>query len=171
MTAATLFETGKSAVFDETGQYRYALRREFGDGPIVTFIMLNPSKADAERNDNTVTRCLGFARHWGFGTLQVVNLFAYRATDSSELHGVADPIGPDNDRHILEACVPAGQIICAWGAHPLAPVRARAVVAQLQAHQYPLYCLEVTQDGWPRHPLYVRSKTLPLLWACPQEGR
>lgn len=61
------------------GDYRYLLTREWdSQGKIVTFIMLNPSRADALLNDPTITRCLNFARSWGYGRLEVVNLFAYR---------------------------------------------------------------------------------------------
>src|SRR5689334_10316767 len=74
------------AIFDSTGMYRYSLWREWStDSPPVTFIMLNPSTADDWKDDSTIRRCIGFARTWGFGALEVVNLFAYRATDSRKL--------------------------------------------------------------------------------------
>ena len=40
--------------------------------------MLNPSTADAQTNDPTIRRCLQFAQAWGYGTLEVVNLFAFK---------------------------------------------------------------------------------------------
>jgi hypothetical protein len=75
-----------SAVFDETGSYRYLLGREWeGTGEAVGFIMLNPSTADAMTNDPTIRRCIGFARAWGYGSLWVGNLFAYRSRDPKRL--------------------------------------------------------------------------------------
>lgn len=44
------------------------------------FIMLTPSTADADTDDPTIRRCIGFAKSSGFGGLYVGNLFAYRST-------------------------------------------------------------------------------------------
>ena len=86
------------------GNYRYLLWREWdSDRKIVSFIMLNPSRADAEINDPTITRCINFAKSWGYGRLEVVNLFAYRTSHPSLLKQTAEPIGRDNDRYILES--------------------------------------------------------------------
>ena len=62
------------------GNLRNALSRK-----TVSFIMLNPSRADAQINDPTITRCINFARSWGYGRLEVVNLFAYRTSKPSLL--------------------------------------------------------------------------------------
>lgn len=60
-----------------TGDYRYLLWREWDiSNKTVSFIMLNPSRADAQINDPTITRCINFALSWGYGRLEVVNLFA-----------------------------------------------------------------------------------------------
>jgi len=84
----------KGAVVDKTELYRYSLWREWNiDAPKLVFIMLNPSKADAYIDDPTLRRCIGFAKSWGFGSLTVINLFAYRSTKPSELRQVNDPVG------------------------------------------------------------------------------
>src|SRR5437588_2477108 len=90
-----------SAVFSPDGRYRYLLTRRLGRSRrVATFIMLNPSTADAINNDPTIRKCVGFARRWGCGLLQVVNLFALRATEPRVLRAAADPVGPENSRWI-----------------------------------------------------------------------
>jgi hypothetical protein len=72
--------------------YRYSLWRRVGESRRrVLFVMLNPSTADAIVDDPTIRRCMGFARTWGFGELEVCNLFAYRSPCPSALLRPADP--------------------------------------------------------------------------------
>src|SRR5947209_16246810 len=110
------FHTIARAIFDSTGTYRYSLWRQWStDCPPVAFIMLNPSTADDRKDDPTIRRCIGFARAWGFGALEVVNLFAYRATDWSKLLEVDDPVGPENDDYIVQAVERCPCVVAAWG--------------------------------------------------------
>lgn len=148
-----------SAVIDPTGTYRYRLLREWDETqPRACFCMLNPSTADAWRDDATIRRCLGFARSWGCGSLEVVNLFAYRATSPAVLQQASDPIGSENDRHIQEAVSAAQIVVAAWGTHGEFLKRDRAVVPLLgEAH-----CLGMTKSAFPRHPLRLRADT-PLI--------
>src|SRR5689334_20041621 len=74
-------EIVKSAVLSPCGLYRYRLTRRWGDGPALLFVMLNPSTADATEDDPTIRRCTGFAKREGMPAIEVVNLFAWRATD------------------------------------------------------------------------------------------
>ena len=68
-----------TAWISECGRYRYSLTRRFADGLDLVFVMLNPSTADADKDDPTIRRCCGFADRMGFGGIIVVNLFALRA--------------------------------------------------------------------------------------------
>ncbi len=62
----------KGAVIDKTGLYRYLLWREWEvNQPKLVFIMLNPSKADADIDDPTLRRCINFAKSWGCGSLVI----------------------------------------------------------------------------------------------------
>lgn len=63
-----------SAALSPDGIYRYNLTRTWGAGPIATFLMLNPSTADADVDDPTIRRCLGFAKSWGCSSLRVANV-------------------------------------------------------------------------------------------------
>lgn len=119
--------------------------------------MLNPSTADAERDDPTIRRCASFARAWGLGGMTVVNLFALRATDPARLRRARDPIGRDNDRHIAEAAAGADRVVVAWGVHGTLRDRDRAVLALLAGARP--RCLGLTRGGHPRHPLYLSART------------
>ena len=145
------------ACFDSSGAYRYRLWRAWEPAlPIVTFVMLNPSSADAERDDPTIRRCIGFARGWGFGRLNVVNLCAYRALTPKELLAAEDPFGPDNGSHLQTAVANADLVVAAWGNH------GRKLTSPTFAR--PLHHLGLTKLGQPRHPLYVRGETRPVAW-------
>ncbi|WP_281414458.1 DUF1643 domain-containing protein [Rhizobium sp. ARZ01] len=132
-------------------------RRWSENGGNIVWIMLNPSKADSVMDDPTVRRCMAFSRAWGYGGLNVVNLYAMCATTPDELRLVEDPVGPDNDSHIAEVCTALAPmdrhtVVAAWGAHPLAQARARHVLS-IVGHD--VDCLGMTRTGQPRHPLYV----------------
>lgn len=144
------------------GPYRYLLWRTVSASDrTVLWVMLNPSTADAFVDDPTIRRVLGFSSLWGYGRVEVVNLFAARATDPRELERFADPVGPRNDDHIRAAVARAHAIVCAWGAHKGAgPERRAREVRQLLPP--PTYCLGVTAGGHPKHPLYLSAST-PLL--------
>jgi hypothetical protein len=128
--------------------------------------MLNPSTADAEQDDPTIRRCVGFSRSWGAGALVVVNLFALRSTDPAALLTHPEPVGADNDEHLRDVALDAwrdgGRLVCAWGAHLAAPPRALEVHERVRDMD-PL-CLGTTKSGAPRHPLYVKATTVPTPW-------
>lgn len=94
----------RAAVVSPCTRYRYVLERQWrAAAPAMTLVMLNPSTADASKDDPTITRCIGFALREAYGGIRVLNLFALRATDPGELAKAADPIGPDNDVHLRGA--------------------------------------------------------------------
>lgn len=147
------------AVLSDDGTYRYRLTRIWEEGVHrVTFVMLNPSTADANVDDPTIRRCIGFARSWGYGGLNVVNLYALRATDPRDLWRHRDPVGPKNDYWLGLALKHSSRVVAAWGAHAKADRVARfwelAGDARVDA-------LRVTQSGAPGHPLYIPADTTP----------
>ncbi|MBE9211238.1 DUF1643 domain-containing protein [Plectonema cf. radiosum LEGE 06105] len=149
------------------GNYRYILGRKWDEKkPQVTFVMLNPSTADANKNDNTLTKCVNFAKTWDYGSLEVVNLFAYRATDPNELCKVSDPIGSKNDNYIELATKHADLIIVAWGCgmYPKIQNRNKEVLSLISSSQQPLYCLGLTKDGHPCHPRPLGYSTQRILF-------
>ena len=147
------------ATFDSTGAYRYHLWREWDSAlPPVTFVMLNPSTADAGHDDPTIRRCVGFAQSWGYGRLEVVNLFAYRATSPRELFAADDPVGPENEAW-LRSATNAREVVVAWGDYGRAS-RGTLVWIAAPAPR----CLGLTALGQPRHPLYLPKDRTPQPW-------
>ncbi len=141
------------------GTYRYRLWREWGNGFPLLWIMLNPSTADAQQDDPTIRKCVGFAKQWGFGRIEVVNLFALRSTSPKVIKKHYDPVGPDNDAVIIDACRRHNStgIIAAWGSHGDVLGRAESMKERLMAFRP--HCLGMTKNGHPRHPLYVKYDT------------
>lgn len=147
------------AVFDHSSLYRYSLWRSWSQLPKVGFVMLNPSQADARLNDPTIRRCIGFAQSWGYGGLEVVNLFAYRTKSPTHLRQIEDPIGADNDRYLLTLGERVDTIVLAWGNWGTLGGRDRVVLRRLNV-QKNVFCLGITKTGQPRHPLYLKRDTL-----------
>ena len=145
------------ANISDCGLYRYNLWRKWGSGQICTFVMLNPSTADASVDDPTIRRCRNFAKREGCDALLVVNLFAFRATNPKDMFAAIDPVGPDNDAHIRDAVRVAHchdwPVIAAWGANRKARARAAEVMAMIGQ----LKALAITKEGAPQHPLYVKG--------------
>jgi len=143
------------AAFSRDGRYRYRLWRRWDRSrPAIAFCMLNPSTADARRDDPTIRRCIAFARDWGYGGVEVVNIFALRATDPRALRSARDPVGPRNDAFMLRAAA-RSPVVIAWGIH--GALRDRGSTAlRLFGPRARLLALGRTRSGAPRHPLYLR---------------
>lgn len=160
----------RDAVLSPDGRYRYLLTRWWGgmtaDDRALTFVMLNPSTADAANDDPTIARCVGFARTHGYHGIAVVNLYAYRATKPTALWAARDEgidiVGPNNDHVLREIFDLADATNCAvvgaWGAG--APsARADTVRTMAAMHGVPLRHLGLNANGSPKHPLYVKGDT------------
>lgn len=163
--------TPYTAIFSPDGVYRYLWSYHWGDlhaSHFMTFVMLNPSTANAERMDSTIRRCFGFAKKSvGCAGLNVVNAFAFRATDPFDMlkhhFNGGDIVGPENDKHILEACE-GSTVVMAWGAfvqHSFLRERAKHVHKLIIESNHDGICtLGRTAEGHPRHPLYSPKDAL-----------
>lgn len=154
-----------SAVLSDCGKYRYSLSRQFGLGDrSVTFIGVNPSTADAEVDDATVRKWIGFAKRWGYDGIEVVNLFAFRSTDVRALATADDPVGISNDRYTERALLRASMVVPCWGSITKIPdaLRGRIDIVRdwmNRAVNAPVKCLGYTKHGDPRHPLMLGYDT------------
>ena len=143
-----------TAAISECGLYRYELRKIWQPkNGWVCWIMLNPSTADANIEDPTIRRCMGFAEKWGYGGITVGNIFAYRATNPKDMFAADDPYGPENNSYLKSLSLEAELTICAWGNHGMYLNRASRVVEMLTNP----YHLGLTMLGQPKHPLYLKG--------------
>ena len=151
-------------VFSPDRRHRYTLVHRpdplLGGNRLMLWIGLNPSTADETRLDPTLTRIRGYTRREGYDGFIMTNLFGWRATLPGDMKAADDPVGPDNDRWLLDSARRCGAIVAAWGSHGSHLGRGAAVCRLLSA--YPLLCLARNADGSPGHPLYLK-KTLPLV--------
>lgn len=173
MSESALFELRdpdemlRTARLSEDGVYRFTLHRIWGSpSNLLTFIMLNPSTADALVDDPTVVRCTNFARDMGHDGIVVVNLYAFRATKPADLWLAEKPTGGvANDETLRKALSKAethgSPVIAAWGANAK-PDRVTWLLRQPGAHR--LQALRVTKAGAPGHPLYLPAACRPSPW-------
>lgn len=158
-------------IFSPDRRYRYRLDFDLaeddrdvleGEARIV-WILLNPSTADEDALDPTLRRVRNFSRDFPVKTVTIVNLFAWRSTRPAALKRTADPVGPDNDRVILEALEGSSYQVLAWGDGGRLAGRGRALEDLLRRRDVLEECLVYgyTQRGDPRHPLYLRGDLAP----------
>ena len=153
------------ASFSVDRDYRYALCRRWNEeAPWFVAVGLNPSTADASKDDPTVRRLIGFARREKCGTLLLVNVFARRATDPRDLLTAPDPVGPRNDEVItIAARMPMmALVVAAWGSAPGFRLRKRVGEVRIFPRRGRWKCFGRTKSGDPRHPLYL-PKTTPII--------
>jgi len=151
------------ATFSPCRKYRYTLRRSWiGGAGACAFIGLNPSTADETKDDPTIRRCITYAKDWGYESLLMLNLFAFRATKPGDMMAAHDPIGPDNDAAIAEAVIKCAVVVAAWGANGRFWNRDFAVRRIVPKLHY----LRLTSTGCPGHPLYLPKTLKPIEWCA-----
>lgn len=141
--------------------FRYRLIRVWDEAlPEVAFILLNPSTADSNTDDSTVKRCVGYAKNWGYGSLSIYNLYAYRATDSRDLKKQGYPIGEEYDAILRDLELSNIDIIAAWGDGD----QLARVVKVMELIHRPVQCLAYNKNGMLHHPLRLPKDIHPKRW-------
>ena len=149
--------TKSGAIISEDCKYRYVLWRIWDSSiPLINIIGLNPSTADETVDDPTMRRCKSFSKEWGYGGFYMTNLFAFRTPYPKDLLKEVDPIGRDNNRWIKEISSKVDKVVLAWGTKGNINNRDAFVYNLVQEKSY---CLALTKDGFPKHPLYIKSGT------------
>ena len=142
-------EIGAGVEFSECRKYRYKLWRVWDDNlPIVMCIGLNPSTANAIKNDPTITNLSKMLKILGYGGFYMMNLFAFISSHPADMLTCADAIG-DNDIKLKEVSEICDEVIFCWGNFKQADERIKEVLPK-----YPnAKCFGLTKSGKPFHPL------------------
>lgn len=157
-----------SAIISECGKYRYRLTRIWDETlPKVIWLMLNPSTANGTEDDPTIRKCIGFAKRWGFGGIEVINCWAFRSSDPKQLYLQHDPFGQRNWEHIDEVCSESNLLIAAWGCEAVvrklnkAGLSAKDTLMQIMNRHCALGIdhLGISKTGNPYHPLMLSYDT------------
>lgn len=158
------------AILSSCGCYRLELRRIWDNGlPLLVVVMLNPSTADAEKDDPTLLALFWFARLWGYGGVLVVNLHGFRTSKPSGLFKAAvagfDTIGPENHQHVGDALDYAvgttRRVLVAWGTGGRELGLDAHVASRIRARGLEMICLGRNRDGSPKHPMARGKHRIP----------
>jgi hypothetical protein len=152
------------AVFSACDAYRYRLWRKWSEGRrMMMGLLLNPSTADARKNDPTVNRMEIRARSMGFDGLYIGNAFAFKSTDPTVMLAYqGDPVGPENDQHILAMAEESELIVCGWGKDGVHQGRQEALLTLMKG--FCLHAFRLNKNGTPAHPLYLGYDLQPVVW-------
>ena len=116
-----------TATFSNDDLYRYTLQMQYVDrkeqNNTITVILKNPSSANEKMADNTIRRVENFVycKFPDIKYLNILNIFAYRATDAKDVknalinHGLNYIVGIENDKYIKSFVKKSDYIIKAWG--------------------------------------------------------
>jgi hypothetical protein len=175
----------RTAEISACGQFRPRLTRTWDTAlPVLLVVMFNPSTADAEVDDQTVSLVCAIAAHHGYGGIVVMNAIHLRSTDPAPAIAMARcwDEGRDwqargqlqeNAAVIAEEVGRAGAVLIAWG-----NLGAKCsswmetvlgTITDALPLGVPLYCLGKTKAGHPKHPMARGKHKVPkdaplLLW-------
>ncbi|GAA6186431.1 DUF1643 domain-containing protein [Aliiglaciecola sp. NS0011-25] len=104
------------AEFSEDRKLRFTLKKTWDiEEPSALFILLNPSKADVLRMDNTFCNIINQCIDLKFGSVTLVNLFPIMATEQKELKGKLDIGKNENYEVIGRELMTTDTVFIAWG--------------------------------------------------------
>ena len=156
----------KGALLSECKKYRYSLRREWKEeGLLFGYIGINPSTADADIDDATVRKWIGFTERNGGRGFMVGNVFAYRATDVKELRDCEDPVGKFNYSYLMTLCQKVDVIVPCWGNISKVPKQLRWAFKDVchildnKHKNYNLKSFGLSKSFHPKHPLMLGYDT------------
>lgn len=163
VTGDALFD-GPDACYRYAATYQNGLHR--GPRRRLMVVGMNPSTATHQQFDPTVAKLWRLAMRMSFSDLLMTNVYAYRATDPKGLRHVDDPAGVYNRTTLDTLGAQADMILMAHGEPKTKAFAAEAFwIRELFLQRgYPMFILQLTRNGWPAHPLYLKNSLQPVPW-------
>lgn len=104
------------AIFSKDEKYRYSLTKIWDEGkPKAVFIGINPSDATEIIMDKTVMNLMNHLITNNYGSVEIVNLFAYRSKNQDNLKYGSEEQEKFNLEFVKNALKDASIIIVGWG--------------------------------------------------------
>ncbi len=162
----------KGAVISDCGRYRYSLHRIWDSSkPYVCYIGLNPSTADAKKDDRTIRRLIEFTKAFSYGGFYICNVVPVRTKDPEVLKkelkkpeyagsGLLSLI-ETNLEYICDVGIEVNRFVFCWGDNSSEEID-RCILSVYNKLAYTdngCYCFGYTNKNNPRHPLYLKSDT------------
>lgn len=156
-------EIGIGAEFGQERKYRYCLWRIWDlSKPRVIFVGLNPSTANENKNDNTITKVVKIAKYNDFGGVYMMNLLPYVTAYPSELKCDKESYSL-NDEWLDKIYDKCKTVVFCWGNFKEAIDRGEELT---RLFINPM-CLSQNKNGSPKHPLYCKDETILIPFIYP----
>jgi hypothetical protein len=152
----------RDAIFSHYNSYRYRFSKIWDSNKkTVLLIGLNPSNGTDKKDDPTLTKLTKIVEHLDgeiYGGFYVGNLFAFITPKPHELIQSKNPIGDDNDCHLIDMALKCEKTICMWGNEGVLNRRDKDDVGLFEKQNIPLYCFGFTEDKNPMHSRHPMSQ-------------
>ncbi len=177
-------EIVRTAVMSPCEAYRFRLSRVWSDfWPRCAWLMLNPSTADAEKDDPTIRRLIAWAEAWGYGGIDVVNVYPFRTSKPAELwrwlaltnrDASAAQAMVDNLEHVRVVAADCALRLVGFGSEA-GERQPHATRTALDVFRDGAFCLGSNSKGWPLHPMArgkmrIPNRARPMGWQWPGQG-
>ena len=154
-TIETMLKT--TAVYNDDHTKKYLLTKEWDNTkPSLTMVLLSPSSSSGIEIDTTTQRVLGNADRLGFGSVNIVNLFA---TLGDPTFSTAEADDKENMKVILDMSKKCDTLVYAPGTgkakNEMFQMRSAKVLNALKPYEKKMKCLSNEDDSVRLcHPLF-----------------
>ncbi len=151
-----LFDNNSGAEFSPDGKYRYKLWRIWDESlPLAMCIGLNPSTANASKNDQTISYLIKMLAKLGYGGFYMMNCWAFITSKPQNLK-TNEMSDEWNNNTITVTAHKCKDVVFAWGGFKIIKEKGRD--KELQSMFPNAKCFGKNKDGTPFHPLAMMPR-------------